>query len=93
MSVLPDVTKYFDFDSEMFTELVHVMVVKHYPVRIPPDKWPEHKQIGKAMVKGWAVPCRYYPRPWRRSGYCQSFVYPGITDYEMEMVHQIIRGW
>ena len=93
MSVLTDVTKYFDFDSEMFTKRFRIMPVKHYPVRIPPEKWPEQKLIGKAMVKGWAVPCRYYPRPWRRGGYCQSFVYPGITDYEMELVHQIMRGW
>ena len=92
MSVLADATEYFDFDSDMLREIYELIAVKHFPVRIPPDKWPDQKLIGKAMVIGWAVPCRYYPRPWKRSGYCMSFVYPGISDYEMELVHQIMRG-
>lgn len=58
-----------------------------------PDPGMVPGKVGKAMVKGWAVPCRYYPRPWRRGGYCKSFVYPGISDYEMQLVHQIMRGW
>lgn len=90
---LADATQYFSFDNEMYTEMLQLIGVKHYPVRVPPEKWPDLKLIGKAMVKGWAVPCRYHPRPWRRDGYCKSFVYPGISDFEMQLVHQIMRGW
>ena len=93
MSVLADATKYFDFDNEMFDEVIRLLAVKHYPVRIVPKKWPDKQLIGKAMVKGWAVPCRYFPRTRRSVGYTGSFVYPGITDYELELIHQIMRGW
>lgn len=92
MSVLADATEYFDFDSDLFREIYNLIAVKHYPVRIPPDKWPDQKLIGKAMAKGFAVPCRYYPRPWRRGGYCRSFVFPGITDTEMKFIHTLMRN-
>lgn len=82
---------YYSFDNGMFTELYQLIAQKHYPHRIPPGKWPDRKLIGKAMVRGWAVPCRYYPRPWRRGGYCRSFVFPGITDAEMEFIHALMR--
>lgn len=61
-----------------------------YPHRTPPRKWPDMKLIGKAMVRGWAVPCRYYPSHWRRGGHCRSFVFPGITDTEMKFIHALM---
>lgn len=81
---------YYHFDKDMYTELLQI-VGQHYPHRIPPSKWPDMKLIGKAMVRGWAVPCRYYPRPWRRGGYCRSFVFPGISDAEAKIIHALMR--
>lgn len=82
---------YYHFDKDMYTELLQIVGQRHYPHRIPPDKWPDMKLIGKAMVRGWTVPCRYYPRPWRRGGHCRSFVFPGITDTEMKFIQALMR--
>lgn len=82
---------YYRLSEEMTVELFEIIRPKHYPHRIPPNKWPDMKLIGKAMVRGWTVPCRYYPRPWRRGGYCCSFVFPGITDTEMKFIHTLMR--
>lgn len=81
---------YYHFGKDMFVELLQTVGQRHYPHRIPPDKWPDMKLIGKAMVRGWAVPCRYYLRPWMRGGYCRSFVFPGITDTEMKFIHTLM---
>lgn len=79
MSVLADATEYFDFDSDLFREIYDLIAVKHYPVRIPPDKWPDQKLIGKAMAKGWAVPCKYYGTPPRGLEKCLwYYIFPGI---------------
>ncbi len=93
-SAYADATEYFSFDFGMWDELRTYMLKreKHYPHRVPPDKWPELKLIGKAMVKGWAVSCRYYPRVRGRGKPCYSYVFPGITDSEMVMVHMIMGG-
>ena len=82
---------YYRFNEEMTVQLFEMIGQKHYPHRIPPMKWPDMKLIGKAMVRGWAVPCRYYPWPWRRGGYCRSFVFPGITDTEMKFIQALMR--
>ena len=82
--------QYYHFNKDMFAELHQLVIQKHYPHRIPPDTWPDMKLIGKAMVRGWAVPCRYYPRPWRRGGYCRPFVFPGISDIEMQFIHALM---
>lgn len=89
-----DATKYFSFDLDSFAVKRTFLMKggKYYPARIPPDKWPDTKLIGKAMVKGWAVPCRYYMKPRRGMVQRLSFVFPGITNYEMEVIHQIMRG-
>lgn len=89
-----DATKYFSFDNDMWDGFRTYLVKreKHYPHRVPPDKWPDAKLIGKAMVKGWAVPCRYYPKVRGRGKWIGTYVFPGITDYELELVHQIMRG-
>lgn len=89
-----DASRYFSFVPDSFTvKRTYLMKrAKYYPARIPPDKWPDTKLIGKAMVKGWAVPCRYYMKPRRGMGKRISFVFPGITNYEMEVIHQIMRG-
>ena len=42
------------------------------------------------VVSG-GFPCRYYPRPRRRGGHCHSFVFPGITDTEIEIIHELMR--
>ena len=81
---------FYTFDKDMVTQIRNIVFQKHYPHRIPPDKWPDKELIGKAMVRGWAVPCRYYPRPWRHSSYIRSFVYPGITDAEMNHIHALV---
>ena len=86
-----DATRYF-FDNELWDEICKLMEVKHYPPRVPPKKWPDKKLIGKAMVKGWSIPCRYFPRNRRGGGYVRSYVYPGITDYELEVIHLIMGG-
>ena len=86
--------QYFYFDENAITQIAEIVAQKHYPHRIPPDKWPDMKLTGKAIVKGWAVPCRYYPRPWRRGGHCLTFVFPGISDQETQWIHAIMkRGW
>ena len=82
---------YYHFNQEMVIVLHKMVAKKHYPHRVTPNKWPDMKLIGKAMVKGWAEPCLYYPRPWRRGGYCRSFVFPGISDKEMMLIHAIMQ--
>ena len=93
-SAYADATEYFNFDFGMWDELrtYYITGAKHYPHRLPPDKWPDLKLIGKAMVKGWAVPCRYYPRVRGRGKFFRPYVFPGITDSEMVMVHMIMGG-
>ena len=83
--------QYYDFDENAFTKIAEILDQKHYPHRIPPSKWPNMKLIGKAMVRGWAVPCRYYDRTRGIGSYCRSFVFPGITDTEMEFIHTLMR--
>ena len=82
---------YYSVDFEELKSVFTCFAQKHYPHRIPPKEWPGKELIGKAMVRGWAVPCRYYPRPWRRGGYQPTFVWPGITDAEMDSMHLIMR--
>lgn len=84
-------SQYYDFDENAFTQIAETVAQKHYPHRIAPREWPNMKLIGKAMVRGWAIPCRYYTRPWMRGGYCRSFIYPGITDTEMKFIHTLMR--
>lgn len=83
---------YYSFDSTQMRVLYEMVMQRHYPHRIPPKEWPRMELIGKAMAKGWAVPCRYYPRPWRRGGYQPSFVWPGISDREMSAIQMIMEG-
>ena len=82
---------YYRLSKEMAVGLFEMIRPKYYPCRIPPNKWPDMKLIGKAMIRGWAVPCRYYPRPWRLGGYCRSFVFPGISDAEAKIIHALMR--
>ena len=84
-------SQYYDFDENAFTKIAEILDQKHYPHRIPPSEWPNMKLIGKAMVRGWAVPCLYYSRPSKRGGHFGTFVFPGITDTEMEFIHSIMR--
>ena len=73
-------------------EVFRVVPQRHYPHRIPPKEWPDVKLIGKAMARGWAVPCRYYPRFRRARPFILPYVYPGITDAEMKAISLIMRG-
>lgn len=82
---------YYSVDFEELKSVFTCLVQKHYPHRMPPKEWPSMELIGKAMARGWAVPCRYYPRPRRRGGYRPTFVWPGITDAEMASMHLIMR--
>jgi len=83
---------YYHFNEEMTVQLFEVICQKHYPHRIPPKKWPDLKLIGKAMVRGWAIPCRYYSKMWGRGGFYKTFIFPGITDEEMKAISLIMRG-
>ena len=82
---------YYHVDEAQLRTLYHMVPTKYYPKRIPPKKWPSLELIGKAMARGWAVPCRYYPLPFRRGGWLPSFVWPGISDAEIKMIHLIMR--
>lgn len=70
--------------------LYRIVPQKYYPPRVPPKQWPSLELIGKAMARGWAIPCRYYPRM-LRGGYQRTFVYPGISNAEMMAIHIIMR--
>lgn len=83
--------KYWKFDPEILSKTYTLIAQRHLPVRIPPKKWPDMKWIGKAMVRGWLVPCRYYPRPCRRGGYCRSFVFPGVPEAEYHHIQAVMR--
>ena len=82
---------YYHFNEEMTAQVFKMIGQKHYPHRIPPQKWPDMKWIGKAMVRGWLVPCRYYPRPCRGGGYCRSFVFPGVPEAEYRHIQAVMR--
>lgn len=84
---------YWKFDPEVFTKKYPFIRNPQYPIRVPPKEWPDMKLIGKAMVKGWAVPCRYWPAV-RGGGsfrYRFSFVFPGISDVEYGLILQIMK--
>ena len=85
-----DYGDFYNLDPKSLDAVFTLIAQKHYPHRIPPKEWPSLVLTGKAMVRGWAIPCRYYPRPWRRGGHQPSFVWPGITDAEMTLMHVIM---
>lgn len=70
---------YWRFDEELLTQKFTIHQQRCYPVRIEPKQWPDIRLIGKAMVRGWAVPCKYYGTPPRglekRLWY---YIFPGI---------------
>lgn len=82
---------FYSVDRAELEALYQFVPQKHYPPRIPPKEWPSKELIGKAMARGWAIPCRYYPRMLRRGGHLLTFVYPGITNAEMMAMHIIMR--
>lgn len=86
-----DIGNYYNFNSSELSALYRFVAQKHYPHRIVPRKWPDTKLIGKAMARGWAVPCRYYPIARGLGKFVIPFVYPGITDSEMAAIHAIMR--
>ena len=81
---------FYSIDDAELKALYTFAVQKHYPHRIALKKWPEKELIGKAMARGWAIPCRYYLLG-RRGSFNRAFVYPGITDSEMEAMHMIMK--
>lgn len=83
--------KYWKFDPERMTQSYDFLIRPRYPVRIMPKKWPDPKLIGKAMAKGWATPCLYYPVRRRRCGYRMAFVFPGISDEEYGYILALLR--
>jgi hypothetical protein len=84
-------SEYYNLDSEKLKEVYTFTVQKHYPHRIPPREWPSKELMGKAVARGWAIPCRYYPFYRGRGRFYQTFVYPGITDREMMAMRIIMR--
>lgn len=70
---------YWHFDEEMLTQKFTIHPQRRYPVRIEPKQWPDIRLIGKAMVRGWAVPCKYYGTPPRglEKRLC-CYIFPGI---------------
>ena len=83
---------FWEFDPNMLTEKYTAVGQKHYPIRRVPKEWPDMKLIGKAIVKGWATPCRYYRFGRSRGrGYYQSFVFAGISDYELGVIHWLMK--
>ena len=62
---------------------------KHYPIRFPPKKWPSPELIGKAMVRGWAVPARYYE--FIRTRGLTSYVGPGIPDIVFQRMMEVME--
>lgn len=83
--------KYWKFDPEKMTQTYDFLIRPRYPVRIMPKKWPDPKLIGKAMAKGWATPCLYYPVLRGRGRYRVAFVYPGISDAEYGYILALLR--
>lgn len=83
--------KYEMFDPEMLTRLYEFLISPRTPVRIMPKKWPDPKLIGKAMARGWATPCRYYPAGRRQRGFIMPIIAPGISDAEYVYILAIFR--
>ena len=82
---------YWKYDPAICTRKYTFIQQPHYPARIPPKEWPDMKLIGKAMVRGWATPCRYWPRPRRGCGFQRPFVFPGISNPEYGLILAIMR--
>ena len=82
--------KYWKFDIDMLSRKYMLVPTKHYPRRIPPRQWPDIKLIGKAIARGWAIPCRYYPLR-RGIGVCIPFVFAGISDDEHRFIHMLMK--
>ena len=83
--------KYWKFDPEMMKQFYEFLIYPKYPVRIMPKKWPDQKLIGKAMARGWATPCIYYPIRRRSGRYIEAFIYPGISDMEYGYILALLR--
>lgn len=81
---------FWEFDPNTMTKKYMAIGQKHYPHRICPKKWPDMKLIGKAIVKGWATPCRYYSFR-RGGGRYYSAVFAGISDEEYMMIKRIMN--
>lgn len=82
---------YWKFDPDMLTRTYTFVVQPRYPARIPPKKWPDLKLIGKAMARGWATPCRYYPIARGRGRFQCSYVFPGISNAEYGYILALMR--
>ena len=83
---------FWEFDPNTMTKKYMAIGQKHYPMRRVPKEWPDMKLIGKAIVRGWAIPCRYYRFGRSRGrGYYQSFVFAGISDEEYMMIRRIMN--
>ena len=82
--------KYWKMDPNILSQKYTAICAKHYPIRRPPRKWPDMKLIGKAIVRGWAIPCRYYPIR-RGGGVCIPFVFAGISDHEYWFIHTLMK--
>jgi hypothetical protein len=83
--------RYWKFDPEILTRTYTFVKQPRYPARIPPKKWPDVKLIGKAMARGWAVPCRYFPAIRGRGGFFRPYIFPGITDTEYGYILALMR--
>lgn len=82
---------FYSVDPAELKALYTFVAQKHYPHRLLPKKWPNKELIGKAMARGWAVPCRYYLMTRGRGGFQRTFVYPGVSDAEMAAIHSVMR--
>ena len=82
--------KYWKFDIDALNHKYVLIPTKRYPIRRPPRKWPDVKLIGKAIARGWAIPCRYYHLR-RGGGFCIPFVFAGITDEEYWFIHTLMN--
>ena len=91
MSIESEYSRYYSANWQKMKTVYTMVRRKHYPPRIPPKEWPSNELIGKAIARGWAIPCRYYPFHRGRGRFYQTFVYPGITDAEMMAMHIIMR--
>lgn len=85
--------KYWALDMEKIGRRYTVVAQKHYPHRIISREWkPDFKLIGKAIARGWAVPCRYYTPVRGRGKPFAAFVFPGISDEEYMCTQTIMGG-
>lgn len=82
---------YWRFDPDMLTRTCTFVIQPRYPARIPPKRWPDLKLIGKAMARGWATPCRYYPIVRGRVRFQYSYIFPGISNPEYGYILALMR--